>query len=114
MDAIPLIAAGLIVLAMLLIWNHLRSWRAWRDRPMDAAERDYRTSKFRRRTHLASLLGLIGVVMLIGYCVDPAVYPRLAAAVWMGVLLITLWMIGVGIFEAIETGRYVSRISRRR
>ncbi len=81
---------------------------------MDAAERDYRTSQFRRRTQAAALLALIGVGMFIGYWIEPKEYPRLAAAVWMGVMLVTLWMIGVAIFDAIETGRYFSRISRRR
>ena len=114
MRHLPLLSAGLLVVAIGLTWNHLRKWRIWQSRPMDAAERDYRTGQFRRRTHAASLLAVIGVGMFIGYWIEPKQHPRLFASIWMGVLLITLWMIGVAIFDAIETGRYFSRISRRR
>jgi len=83
-------------------------------RPMDALERDYRVGQFRRRTHMAALLALIGVFLFIAYWIEPQAHPRLFSANAILLLLVTLWMIGVAIFDAIETGRFFSRYSRRR
>ncbi|HEY2840449.1 MAG TPA: hypothetical protein VGJ26_14935 [Pirellulales bacterium] len=114
MRFLPFISMGLLVLAIAMIGKHLRNWRVWRARPMDPAERDYRTGQFRRRTHMAALLALIAVFLFISYCINPKEHPRLFATNAMLVLLITIWMMGVAVFDAIETGRYFGRVSRRR
>lgn len=111
---LPYLSAMLVLLAIAMLWNHQRRWRLTAGRPMDAAERDYRVSQFRRRTQTATLLALIGICMFVGYWVEPRAHPRVFGAIWLGVMLITLWMIGLAMFDAIETGRYFSRISRRR
>jgi uncharacterized membrane protein len=110
----PFVAVALIAVAVLLIGRHLRSWKEWRVRPMDPLERNYRVGQFRRRTHMAALLAIIGVFMFIAYCIEPQAHPKLFATNAIVLLLVTLWMIGVAIFDAIETGRFFARISRRR
>lgn len=114
MHLLPIVGVALVVLALLLIGRHVRSWNVWRTKAMDALERDYRVGQFRRRTHMAALLALIGVFLFVAYWIEPQAHPRLFVTNAILLLLVTFWMIGVAVFDAIETGRFFSRLSRRR
>src|SRR5260221_14542153 len=89
---------GLVLLGIWLIRWHRRAWGARRDDESndDRVKRRYRF-QFRRRIQVAVLLILLGILLPIGdWLTVQAVAQRKnaqwAAAFWIAVLVIALWL----------------------
>jgi hypothetical protein len=64
---IVVVAALLLLAAAVLIVSHVRSWRTSQQVESEPEEFDYRRRQFRRRMQTSAMLGVLGVVVLVGY-----------------------------------------------
>jgi hypothetical protein len=76
----------LLVISALLIWTHVRTWTAIRVSDADESERRFGLGQLRRRVTASSLIGLIGVALLVNArMMDPT---RVSFWLyWVGILL---------------------------
>lgn len=99
---------ALIGVGVALMRSHLRSWNAQKgDASLPEKERRYLHSRFRRRMQASALLAVLGVLIPLGDIVVPwKQFPGLGAAYWFFVLLLALWVIVLGIADAMATSAH--------
>ncbi len=102
-DWLPMTSAGafLIVLGVLMIRSHIRTWRRHRD-DSSLAERElrYYFAQYRRRMQTSAIIALLGVLLFVGDVVLPRVLPeenfvKIFPIFWIVVLCLTLWIIAL-------------------
>ncbi|MEN6406862.1 MAG: hypothetical protein ABFC77_10350 [Thermoguttaceae bacterium] len=103
-----LISSLLLLVAVVLIVSHVRSWRAFQREPLDAEERDYRWRQFRRRMQTSAMLALLAVAVLVGYLIPPGF---VALAFWLGVLLLVCWLALLAAVDIWATKHYFGRLT---
>ncbi|MCH7686792.1 MAG: hypothetical protein IH899_08945 [Planctomycetes bacterium] len=100
-DWLPMTLAGafLVVLGVLMIRSHLRTWRRHRD-DSSLAERElqYYFAQYRRRMQTSAIIALLGVLLFVGDVVLPRVLPEeyfvgVFGIYWIVVLCLTLWIV---------------------
>ena len=100
-DWLPMTLAGafLVVLGLLMIRSHLRTWRRHRDdSSLTDRELQYYFSQYRRRMQTSAIIALLGVLLFVGDVVLPRVLPQADFAgvfgiFWIMVLCLTLWIV---------------------
>lgn len=99
---LPMTLAGafLIVLGVLMIRSHLRTWRRHRDDSSSLAERElqFYFAQYRRRMQTSAIIALLGVLLFVGDVVLPRVLPdedfvEVFSIFWTVVLCLTLWIV---------------------
>ena len=90
---------GLLGIA-LFRW-HLKAWRQERDdAAIDERDRHHYRLRFRRRTQVSILLVLLGILIPIGdFWMMQRKNPAWIAAFWIAVLLLTFWIMLLGVFD---------------
>jgi hypothetical protein len=109
-----LFPAGVMGLALTMLFAHSRSWRLAQSRSLEPAERDFRHAQFLRRMQSSSLLALIAPTMLVGLRISSAQSPRLFVALWLLVTLGTCWIGWLAVLDAIASGKHFKRVSQDR
>ncbi len=100
------VGGGLIVLAVLTIWAHLRGWRGEReDASLDPVEFHYLRRRVRRRIQTSVLMASLGALVALHPVVIPAPKdaPRLFAVWWIAALLIAGWIILMALADMLST-----------
>ncbi|MFQ5734712.1 MAG: hypothetical protein ACE5KM_22490 [Planctomycetaceae bacterium] len=120
-DAVIAIATGFTLVSvggMLMRW-HRRSWHHQKnDASLEADERRFLHSQFRRRMQASGILALLGVLIPVGVLVIPwRQFPGWISLFWIAVLLLTFWVIVLGLADAWTTSVHsraaLARIRRR-
>ena len=101
----PAVGGILIVLGATMMLSHLRTWKRRRGSD-DLSHQDlshYR-SQFRRRMQASGMIALLGLLIAVGD-VLPLLQknPVLATVYWLGVLILTAWVVLLGLSDALST-----------
>jgi hypothetical protein len=99
---------ALVGVGVAMMRSHRRSWNAKKnDSSLDEPERRYLHSRFRRRMQASAILTALGVLIPLGVVVIPwQQFQALFAAFWGGVLLLAVWVILLGIADAVATSAH--------
>lgn len=99
----------LLAVSTLLVWTHIREWKAIGASEPDERERRFGLDQFRRRVAASSMIGLIGVALLAS--------PRMADPTrasfwfyWIGVLLAVMAIGLLALVDLIATRIYYRRL----
>ena len=98
----------LLAVSALLVWTHIRVWRAIKAVETDRRERQFGLGQFRRRITASSMIGLIGIALMSSpQMVDPT---RSAFWLYWGGVLLAVMAIGwLAIIDAMSTRLHFRR-----
>lgn len=88
---------------------HLKTRRSRLEDPNlagDDQERMHLNRQFRRRMQASGMLVLIGVMIAAGQFIDGKALPTLFTFYWMGVILLTFWLILLAMGDAVSIAHY--------
>lgn len=72
----------------------------------DEQERVHLDRQFRRRMQASGMLVLIGVMIAAGQFIDGQAHPTLFTFYWLGVILLTFWLILLALGDAVSIANY--------
>ena len=106
-------------MGLALARSHRRSWiRQQGDPSLTDYEREFYRRRYRRRIQVASMLAMLGVLIGAGDLTMPLQRPFWATLYWIGVLLLTGWVMLQGFWDlwstAAYTGAELNRIRQKR
>ena len=99
----------LVASGSLAIRSHIRSWRRQKDDPtFEDRDREYYGRRYRRRMQMSAILVILGVLIGVGDVLLPfqKAHPGPVALYWIGVLLLTGWLILLGLADFFSTLAY--------
>jgi drug/metabolite transporter (DMT)-like permease len=107
----PALIVGLVLIASgtLAIRSHIRSWRRQQNDPtFEDRDREYYQRRYRRRMQMSAILVILGFLIGAGDVLLPfqKAHPGPVAMYWIGVLLLTGWLILLGFGDLISTMAY--------
>jgi hypothetical protein len=116
-----IVAVVLVVFGAALLVSHVRTWRGQRhDLHLDEHERAFFQKRYRRRTRIAATFVILGILIGVGDAFLPMRknQPLAITLYWIGVLLLTGWVMLQGFADlwstASYTGAELSRIRDKR
>jgi hypothetical protein len=114
--AVVLLAIGLSTMA-----SHARSWRRQQSDPaLEDRDRVYLQRRYRRRTQMSAILAILGVLIGLGDVLLPFQkrHPVPVSLYWIGVLLLTGWLILLALADLSSTIAYgrveLARVRQKR
>ena len=107
----PALIVGLVLVASgtFAIRSHMRSWRRQQDDPtFQDRDREYYGRRYRRRMQMSAILVILGILIGVGDVLLPfqKAHPGPVALYWIGVLLLTGWLILLGLADLFSTIAY--------
>jgi hypothetical protein len=116
-----IVAVILVLFGTSLMVAHVRSWRRQRGKlGLDEDERGFLQKRHRRRMRIAATFIILGILIGVGDAFLP-LHKKLAMAItpyWIGVLLLTGWVMLQGVNDlwstAVYTGTELTRIQQKR
>lgn len=95
----------LVLLGSGLLWRHIAVWSGQRSTPgLEERERREDRLRFRRRSQVAILLIILGVMIPVGdWLMVQRKFPLLITFYWMAVLLLALWIMLLGASDWLST-----------
>lgn len=107
----PALVVGIVLIASgsFAIRSHMRSWRRQQvDPTFEDRDREYYQRRYRRRMQMSGILVILGVLIGAGDALLPfqKAHPGPVAMYWIGVLLLTGWLILLGLADLISTMAY--------
>jgi hypothetical protein len=116
-----IVAVVLVVFGTSLMVAHVRSWRRHRSKlGLDEDERGFFRKRYRRRMRIAATFIILGILIGVGDAFLPMHknQPTAITLYWIGVLLLTGWVMIQGFGDlwstAVYTGAELSRIRQKR
>ncbi len=114
--AVVLLAIGLSTMA-----SHVRSWRRLQNDPaLEDRDLAYLQRRYRRRMQMSAILAILGVLIGLGDVLLPFQkrHPVPVSLYWIGVLLLTGWLILLGLADLSSTIAYgrveLARVRQKR
>jgi hypothetical protein len=104
-----LIAIGLLVISVVLIATHLRTWRQAKSKDLEERERQFAWRQFRRRMQTSAMIALVAVSIPIGMWLTENADPGVALAFWGGTLLLVLWIMLLALADAVASKQHFGR-----
>ncbi len=104
MVGIVLVASGTFA-----IRSHIRSWRRQQNDPtFEDRDRAYYQRRYRRRMQMSAILIILGILIGVGDVLLPFQrrHPLPATLYWIGVLLLTGWLILLALADLISAFAY--------
>lgn len=98
-------------LGVLMMRSHIKGWREQKDSFTDELEEKHLQRRFRRRMQASALLVLLGLLIGLGQLIDGPEHPLLFTFYWLGVLLLTCWIILLALGDAVSIAAY-SRVAQ--
>jgi len=92
--------AVVLMVAALLLWLEVRSWRGAACRETPGKERDHRRRRFRRRMQAGGMLAVVAGLMFAGLLVEPMRYPSSYVWIWVAVFVLVVWLILLALADA--------------
>jgi phosphatidylglycerophosphate synthase len=109
--SVILVSAILLLTAVGLLVSHVWAWRAAERQGLDAEELDYRRRQFRRRMHTSATLGLLAVMVLVGYLLTLWLRSSLLALLFSAsVMVLTCWVVLLAAMDIWATKRHFGRL----
>jgi len=103
------VAVALVGIGVSMMSSHVRSWRRQRSDPT-LEERDlvYYRRRYRRRMQISAMLAILGVLIGVGDALLPFQrrHPIPTTLYWIGVLLMTGWVMLLGFGDLLSTAAY--------
>jgi hypothetical protein len=115
-----IVAVVLLVTGICLMMSHVRGWRRQQADPrLEEKDRAYYGRRYRRRMQTSAILAVLGVLIGLGDVLLPfQQQPRPVTLYWIGVLLLTLWVMLLAFadfWSALAYGRVeLARVRQRR
>jgi hypothetical protein len=116
-----IVAAVVIAFGATLMVSHVRSWRRQRSDPgYDENERTFYEKRYRRRMRISATFIILGILIGVGDALLPMKknQPLVITFYWIGVLLLTGWVMLLGISDLWSTAAYtdaeLTRIRQKR
>jgi len=104
-------ALALMATSAVLMTSHARTWRRFREQPLDEPEHDYRRRQFRRRMQTSAMLGVLAVAILVGQWVASPPLPFWAPlAYWSVTLVLVLWLGLLAAADVVSTRLHYDRL----
>jgi hypothetical protein len=103
------VAVALVGIGVSLMTSHVRSWRRQRTDPtLDEQDRVYYHRRYRRRMQISAMLAILGVLIGMGDAMLPfqGKHPIPTTLYWIGVLLMTGWVMLLGFGDLLSTAAY--------
>jgi len=98
---------SLCAFGLLLIRSHRRSWKSQQEElELDEADREHFRKRFYRRMQASGMMVLIGVLMIVGLLFITKEHKLLFGFYWMGVLVLTFWLIVLALGDAVSIAIY--------
>ena len=97
----------LIAFAVLMLGQNAKAWRLAATDEMEERERDFRYRQYRRRLQANWMIAVIGLAVIVGVWVTE---PLMAAAYWLGVVLVVAWMALLAVADVVATQMYYGRL----
>ncbi|MCH8923657.1 MAG: hypothetical protein IIA67_10995 [Planctomycetes bacterium] len=104
---LPTIFLGiaLLVFSGVLVWTHLRTWRAAAEGELSERDRRFAWRQFRRRMQSSAMIGIAAVAIMVApFLLETSVVVSVFYLV--GLLLLVLWIILLAVVDAIATRRH--------
>jgi hypothetical protein len=116
-----IVAAILLAIGISMMASHVRSWRRQQaDTTLDERDLAYYRRRFRRRMQMSAILAILGVLIGLGDVMLPFQkrHPIPVSLYWIGVLLLTGWVILLGFGDLWSTAAYgrveLARVRQKR
>ncbi len=93
------------MIGLALVAAHLRTWKRKQNEPnLEEAERVHLAARFRRRLQTSGMIAVLGVLIAVGDLL-PVLRrnPGLFGLYWFGVLLLTAWVMLLGVGDYFST-----------
>lgn len=87
-----------------------QSWQQTQRETLSVRERDFLTRRRHRRRQTNRLLAMVAGAILVGAWLRD---PRLAVALWAGVILLIFWILLLAAADAVATRTYFARAAAR-
>ena len=104
-----LFGLSLVVISAVLLWWHTNNWQVAKSRIEKDSERLYTWRQFRRRVQASSMLGVVGIAVVLGQYIP--ISPT-ALIYWFIVVLVVLWIILLALADLVSTRLYLEEIRR--
>lgn len=99
----------LVVIGVGMMLSHVRNWRRQRNDPLlEEHDRVYFGRRYRRRMQISATFALLGVLIGMGDLMLPFQrrHPISTSLYWIGVLLMTGWVLVRGLADLLSTAAY--------
>jgi len=103
------VAVALVGIGVSMMSSHVRSWRRQRSDPtLDERDLVYYRRRYRRRMQISAMLAILGVLIGMGDALLPfqRKHPIPTTLYWIGVLLMTGWVMLLGFGDLLSTAAY--------
>ena len=107
----PALIVGVVLIASgsFAIRSHMRSWRRQQNDPTFAdRDREYYQRRYRRRMQMSAILVILGILIGVGDALLPFQkrHPIPVSLYWIGVLLLTGWLILLALADLVSAFAY--------
>jgi hypothetical protein len=99
----------LVIIGVIMMRSHIRTWRFQESDPtLEDADRLYYGRRYRRRMRISAILAILGVLIGLGDVLLPLQkrHPGPSSLYWIGVLLLTGWVMLLGFADFWSTAAY--------
>lgn len=100
-------AAFLLGMSALLLWLHLRGWRATQREELDERAMDFRRRQFRRRMQASAMIGVVGLAVVASLAVEDTM---MNAILWLVVLSLVVWMLLLALADLVSSYYYYNQV----
>lgn len=107
-------SAALLIVVGILIYTHVRTWRAAQQEVSDSDDLDYYRRQFRRRMQASAMLGIVAVAMVVGVAIPHKEMPSLFVFYWFAVIGLVVWIGLLAVADMLATRYHVSRLMHGR
>jgi len=106
------VSFALLLAAAAMMVSHLRAWRSFRQKGLDAEELDYRRRQFRRRMQTSAMLGVLAVALSVGQAATTWWIRSgwFAAAYWLATMFGACWVGLLALVDIWATKHYYGRL----
>jgi len=99
----------LIAIAALMLKRNKTAWLAAQADGLEEREHDFLYRQYRRRMQANWMVAIVGAAIALGVWVTE---PLVAAAYWLGVVLVVGWMALLAVADLVTTRMYYGRLHR--
>jgi hypothetical protein len=103
------VAVALVGIGISMMSSHVRSWRRQQNDPtLEEQELVYYRRRYRRRMQISAIIAILGVLIGMGDALLPfqRMHPLPTTLYWIGVLLLTGWVMLLGLGDLWSTAAY--------
>ena len=106
------LGVALLVFSGVLVWTHLRAWRAAEAANLGPHDRQFAWRQFRRRAQTSAMIGIAAVAIMAAPLIMSIASALVSIFYLLGLLLLVLWVVLLAIVDAIATRRHYGTLQR--